>query len=147
MCIETASKLVGGDLYSQISTIALRLYTEAATYAESRGLILADTKFEFGLVPVSTSDSSSQEQLILIDEVLTPDSSRYWPLASYVPGGPQPSFDKQYLRDWLVKAGFRKGLEAGPQGKDDSGWVIEDSVVEGTRKRYVEVVRLLVDSG
>ncbi|KAF7352417.1 SAICAR synthetase [Mycena venus] len=70
-----------------------------------------------------------------------PDSSRYWPAAGYEPGRAQPSFDKQYLRDWLVGAGFRKGLEAGPTGSE--GWVIEESVVEGTRKRYEEVVAML----
>lgn len=130
------------DLYTKISQAALALYTEAALYAHSKGLILADTKFEFGLV----SESSSEAQLILIDELLTPDSSRYWPLEGYAPGGPQPSFDKQYLRDWLVASGFRKGLESGPEGKEGEGWLIEQSIVEGTRKRYDEVVGMLTSS-
>ncbi|KAJ6458673.1 phosphoribosylaminoimidazole-succinocarboxamide synthase [Mycena vitilis] len=139
---EQAAALVGDALYTQISTAALALYTAASEHAHSRGLILADTKFEFGLVPAGAA-----QQLILIDELLTPDSSRYWPAAGYEPGRPQPSFDKQYLRDWLVGAGFRKGLEAGPEdsnGKSgNAGWLIDASVVEGTRKRYEEVVKML----
>ena len=111
---------------------AVQLYKEASEYAATRGLILADTKFEFGLV---TSPETGKDEVILIDELLTPDSSRYWPAANYAPGGPQPSFDKQYLRDWLISSGFRKGLESGPEG---DGWTMTDSVVEGTRKRYIE---------
>jgi phosphoribosylaminoimidazole-succinocarboxamide synthase len=106
----------------------------------TRGLILADTKFEFGLVPAQQSEQS----LILIDEVVTPDSSRYWPLALYEPGGPQPSFDKQFVRDWLVKSGFRKGLETGPEGKSGEGWTIDEEVVKGTRERYGVVVAMLM---
>jgi phosphoribosylaminoimidazole-succinocarboxamide synthase len=117
----------------------LKLYATAADYAHSRGVILADTKFEFGLI-----SSSSGKTLILIDELLTPDSSRYWPLASYAVGGPQPSFDKQYVRDWLVGTGFRKGLESGPEGHAGEGWAIEESVVKGTRDRYAEAVELLM---
>jgi len=130
---------VGEALYAKISTVALALYEAAAAHAHERGIILADTKFEFGLVP---SDAGEQE-LIVIDELLTPDSSRYWPLEGYTAGKPQPSFDKQYLRDWLVGAGFRKGLEAGPEESADGGWVIEQKVVEGTRQRYQEVVAML----
>ncbi|KAJ6469003.1 hypothetical protein C8R47DRAFT_1150863 [Mycena vitilis] len=136
-----AAALVGDALYAQISAAALALYTTAAEYALTRGLILADTKFEFGLVPAA--GSSTATELLLIDEVLTPDSSRYWPAAGYEPGRPQPSFDKQYLRDWLVSQGFRKGLEAGPPGAEGAGWTIEPTVVEGTRKRYEEVVAML----
>jgi phosphoribosylaminoimidazole-succinocarboxamide synthase len=117
----------------------LKLYSTAADYARTRGLILADTKFEFGLV--QDEHDASKKQVIWIDEALTPDSSRYWPMEGYKAGGPQPSFDKQYLRDWLVQAGFRKGLESGPGGE---GWVIEESVVEGTGKRYAEAVQLLM---
>jgi phosphoribosylaminoimidazole-succinocarboxamide synthase len=151
-----AAKLIGEDLYGQISHAALDLYNTAASYAHARGVILADTKFEFGLVPHAAANTSStsdpvssepQQKLILIDELLTPDSSRYWPLASYAPGGPQPSFDKQYLRDWLVDAGFQKGLEDGPEGKEGEGWVIEENVVIGTKNRYEEAVRLLVGRG
>ncbi|KAF8159874.1 phosphoribosylaminoimidazole-succinocarboxamide synthase [Crassisporium funariophilum] len=134
----TAARLIGQELFDKISTAALKLYTEAADYAHSRGVILADTKFEFGLV-----SSGSDKELILIDELLTPDSSRYWPLEGYSPGGAQPSFDKQYLRDWLVSAGFRKGLESGPEGKEGQGWIIDESIVNGTRERYAEAVELL----
>ncbi|KAG5642105.1 hypothetical protein DXG03_003604 [Asterophora parasitica] len=136
---EQASKLLGEELYEEISTAAIQLYKTAADYARTRGVILADTKFEFGLVTSPTGEKS----LILIDELLTPDSSRYWPLASYAPGGPQPSFDKQYVRDWLVQQGFRKGLESGPEGHEGEGWVIEESVVQGTTERYAEAVNLL----
>ncbi|KZV66308.1 putative ADE1-phosphoribosylamidoimidazole-succinocarboxamide synthase [Peniophora sp. CONT] len=129
---ERAAEIIGQDLYDQISTVAIKLYKAAADYAHSRGLILADTKFEFGLIP---SQDGGKDQLILVDEALTPDSSRYWPLDGYAPGGPQPSFDKQYLRDWLTKEGFKKGLEA---GKDGNGWTMTEEVVQGTRGRYVE---------
>ena len=84
--------IVGRDRAEAIRRISLRLYEEAAAYAAQRGLIIADTKFEFGLC---------KDELILIDEVLTPDSSRFWPAAGYAPGRPQPSFDKQYVRDYL----------------------------------------------
>jgi len=139
---ELAAELIGAALYDQISTAALDLYKAAASYAETRGLILADTKFEFGLVP--SPPPSSLPQLILIDELLTPDSSRYWPLEGYESGKPQPSFDKQYLRDWLVEAGFQKGLESGKEGEEGQGWVIEESIVDGTKARYEEVVSLLM---
>ena len=121
------------------------MYEEAANYAQTRGVILADTKFEFGLVSRSSNGLEEEEkELILIDELLTPDSSRYWPLEEYAPGkGQQPSFDKQYVRDWLVKAGFRKGLESGPVGKEGQGWFIDEEVVKGTQERYAEAVDLL----
>lgn len=135
-----AAKLIGKELYEQIASTALKLYITAAEYARTKGLILADTKFEFGLVQ---EVGKSEKTLILIDEALTPDSSRYWPLEGYKAGGPQPSFDKQFLRDWLVQSGFRRGLESGPEGKEGEGWTIEDSVLEGTRKRYAEAVELL----
>jgi phosphoribosylaminoimidazole-succinocarboxamide synthase len=92
----------------------------------------------------TSPESDDDGELILIDEALTPDSSRYWPLQGYAPGGPQPSFDKQYLRDWLVSAGFRKGLEGGPEGKEGEGWMIDEEVVKGTRKRYVEARDMLL---
>ena len=93
---------------------------------------------------MSSSDGSEEKELILIDELLTPDSSRYWPLVEYAPGkAQQPSFDKQYVRDWLVKAGFWKGLESGPVGKEGQGWFIDEEVVKGTQKRYAEAVDLL----
>jgi phosphoribosylaminoimidazole-succinocarboxamide synthase len=131
--LDLAASIIGEDLYEKISSISLKLYATASSYARSKGIILADTKFEFGLI--------NGNELILVDEVLTPDSSRYWPLDEYQPGKSQPSFDKQYLRDWLVAAGFKKGLENGLDGK--SGWIIDDKVVEGTRQRYEEVVKKL----
>ncbi|KAI0092754.1 hypothetical protein BDY19DRAFT_983340 [Irpex rosettiformis] len=137
---ERAAQLIGQDLYNEVSSKAVRLYTEASEFAATRGLILADTKFEFGLI---TSPATGKEEVILIDELLTPDSSRYWPASSYAPGGSQPSFDKQYLRDWLTSSGFRKGLESGPEGSEGQGWTMIDSVVEGTRKRYAEAYSLL----
>ncbi|KAK7473096.1 Bifunctional purine biosynthetic protein ade1 [Stygiomarasmius scandens] len=136
---EKAASLIGQSLFNKISQAALQLYTEAADYALTKGVILADTKFEFGLI----KSPSGEEQLILVDEVLTPDSSRYWPLEGYEPGRGQQSFDKQYVRDWLVSEGFRKGLESGKEGEEGQGWTIEKSVVEGTRKRYQEAVDLL----
>ncbi len=95
---QTAS-LVGEDLAERVRDTTLTIYTAAADYALTHGIIIADTKFEFGLLG---------DQLILIDEALTPDSSRFWDAASYRPGGPQPSLDKQYVRDWLIASGWNK---------------------------------------
>ena len=128
-----AATLIGEEIYSKVSTVALELYKTASDYAVTKGLILADTKFEFG-ADLVTGD------IILIDELLTPDSSRYWPADQYEAGRSQPSFDKQYLRDWLTSTGFKKGLEDGPDGK---GWEMTPAVVEGTRKRYEEAWQLL----
>ncbi|KAN0138216.1 phosphoribosylaminoimidazole-succinocarboxamide synthase [Lactarius tabidus] len=130
--ISPTAALIGKELYDKISTAAVQLYTAAAEYAATRGLIVADTKFEFGLI---------EGELILIDEALTPDSSRYWPLEGYAPGRSQPSFDKQYLRDWLTSQGFRKGLEDGPDGV---GWTMSEEVVRGTRERYLSAKDLLL---
>jgi len=117
-----------GSLAEAIRDRALRLYGFASAVAERRGILLADTKFEFGLAheddPVDPLD-----QLILIDEALTPDSSRFWDAASYEPGRPQASFDKQFVRDWL---------QAQPWDKTAPGPSLPDDVVEGTRARYVE---------
>ncbi|GAB1523988.1 Bifunctional purine biosynthetic protein ade1 [Rhizoctonia solani] len=156
---DRAAEIVGKELCEKIASISVRIYKEAAEYAASRGVILADTKLEFGLVDVP----GGEPELILIDEVLTPDSSRYWPASEYklgkwklayragttlnqraFIGQSQPSFDKQYLRDWLTAEGFKKGLE---NGKDGQGWIMTDAVVEGTRKRYQEALNLLtIDS-
>ena len=135
-----AAELIGADLAGRIGRISLDLYSRAAEFASTRGIILADTKFEFGLVPSSPHSSSEERHLILIDEVLTPDSSRYWPAASYEPGKSQASFDKQYLRDWMVSEGFKTGLE---DGKDGEGWFISDAVVQGTATRYAEALHHL----
>ncbi|QRV91547.1 phosphoribosylaminoimidazole-succinocarboxamide synthase [Ceratobasidium sp. AG-Ba] len=136
---DRAAEIIGKELSEKISSVAVRLYKEAADYAASRGVILADTKFEFGLIEAE----GREPQLILIDEVLTPDSSRYWPAAGTNRGQSQPSFDKQYLRDWLTTEGFKKGLEA---GKDGQGWTMTEDVVQGTRKRYQEAWDLLTSN-
>ncbi|KAH7916357.1 hypothetical protein BJ138DRAFT_1139556 [Hygrophoropsis aurantiaca] len=134
---EIAAQLIGEKLYAKIAETSLRLYKTAAEYALSCGLILADTKFEFGLV-----SAGDEEQLILVDEVLTPDSSRYWPADEYEVGHGQPSFDKQYVREALKKAGYRTGLESGPEGKGE-GWSIDASVIRGTQERYRDAEKLL----
>jgi phosphoribosylaminoimidazole-succinocarboxamide synthase len=108
------------DLAQRVRDVALALYRRAAGHCESVGLILADTKFELGLV---------DGELILVDEVLTPDSSRFWEAATYEPGGPQASFDKQFVRDWL---------EDQPWDKTAPGPELPDDVIAGTRARYVE---------
>jgi phosphoribosylaminoimidazole-succinocarboxamide synthase len=128
-----------GTLAEAIRDRALRLYGYGAAVAARRGIVLADTKFEFGLVaaPDTAGGSSTsgdepndpRDRLILIDEALTPDSSRFWDAASYVPGRPQASFDKQFVRDWL---------ETQPWDKTDPGPALPDDVVAGTRARYVE---------
>ncbi|KAI9776043.1 MAG: Bifunctional purine biosynthetic protein ade1 [Geoglossum umbratile] len=112
---DKAISLVGPAYAPQIATLALSLYATAHDYALSKGLIIADTKFEFGVDLTTTPPS-----IILVDEVLTPDSSRFWPLNKYEPGRPQDSFDKQYLRDWLVGEGL-----GGKEGVEMPGWVAE----------------------
>ena len=101
------------------------IFREARTWAETRGIIIADTKFEFGMV---------DGRLTLIDEVLTPDSSRFWPAEGYAPGKSQPSFDKQYLRDWLLKQ---------PWDKTPPPPTLPDEIVEATRARYLDAYRIL----
>lgn len=103
--MEQAARLVGPELARRLRELTLRIYQTAAEYAESRGILIADTKFEFGLI---------DGQLVLADEVLTPDSSRFWPKESYRPGGPQPSYDKQYVRDYLESIGWNKQPPAPP---------------------------------
>jgi phosphoribosylaminoimidazole-succinocarboxamide synthase len=119
------AELVGGRRAGELDELSLRLYAAGAAHARSRGLILADTKFEFGEL---------DGQLILIDELLTPDSSRYWPADQYTPGGAQPSFDKQFLRDFLDHSGWNK--EPPPPA-------LPASVVTGTAARYEEALRRL----
>jgi len=122
-----AAALVGDRVLSRIRDLTLRLYGEGAGYAESRGIIVADTKFEFGLLP--PDGRPDEERLILIDEALTPDSSRFWPRDSYSPGGPQPSFDKQFVRDYLEQIHWNKQPPV-PSLPDD--------VVAKTREKYLE---------
>jgi phosphoribosylaminoimidazole-succinocarboxamide synthase len=124
----TAAALVGAGLYAQVERIALALYRFAAAHAEARGIILADTKFELGLDRDGT--------IVLADEALTPDSSRFWPAAEYAPGRPQPSYDKQYVRDYCESLGWDK-TAPGPEVPAD--------VVAGTRARYVEAFELLTE--
>jgi phosphoribosylaminoimidazole-succinocarboxamide synthase len=113
------------ELMGRVRDVSIALYQFAADHARDRGVILADTKFEFGL---DNADPTHPE-LIVGDEVLTPDSSRYWPADTYEPGHGQPSFDKQYVRDWASGSGWDKTPPA-PEVPAD--------VVEGTRARYVE---------
>jgi phosphoribosylaminoimidazole-succinocarboxamide synthase len=110
-----------------LASLSVEIYLRAAEYADSRGLILADTKFEWGW------DRRTGE-LLLVDEVLTPDSSRYWPKAGYQPGGPQPSFDKQFVRDWLESSGWDK---ASPPPS------LPADVVARTRAKYIEAYEIL----
>ena len=124
--IETMAKAVGAELTAKLRDLTLEIYRRAAAYAESRGILLADTKFEFGL--------DDAEKVVWIDEALTPDSSRFWPRASWRPGGSPPSYDKQFLRDWLEKSGWDKSPPAP---------VLPADVVAGTRARYVEAYETL----
>jgi phosphoribosylaminoimidazole-succinocarboxamide synthase len=122
---EQAAALIGKDLAEKVRSISLEIYRRAAAYAEPRGVILADTKFEFGLL---------NNNLLWIDEALTPDSSRFWPAAQYNPGGPQPSFDKQFVRDYLERIRWPK-TPPGPE--------LPPEVVASTRAKYREAYRLL----
>ena len=121
---------LGHDFAVWLRDMSLAYYEEAAEKALKKGLILADTKFEFGFVP-------GRKFPILIDEALTPDSSRYWPADRYEPGGPQPSFDKQYVRDWLDVSGWDK--QSPPPA-------LPDEVVAKTREKYVECYEILTGS-
>jgi phosphoribosylaminoimidazole-succinocarboxamide synthase len=123
---EQAAELVGEPLAKAVRSMTLEIYNRAAAYAEPRGVILADTKFEFGLL---------NDELIWIDEALTPDSSRFWPADEYRPGGAQPSFDKQFVRDYLERIQWPKT----PPGPD-----LPPDVVAATRAKYREAYRLLV---
>jgi len=123
---EAAAKVVGAELLARLKTLTLELYAHGVAHAESKGIILADTKFEFGL-----TDSG---ELLLIDEMMTPDSSRYWPKDLYAPGGPQPSFDKQYVRDYLESIKWNKQPPVPSLPAD---------VVAGTRSKYLDAYRRL----
>jgi phosphoribosylaminoimidazole-succinocarboxamide synthase len=125
---DRAAELVGDRaLMERVRATSIELYSFAAAHARERGVILADTKFEFGLDPAG--------ELVVGDEVLTPDSSRYWPADTFEVGRGQPSFDKQYVRDWASQSGWDKQPPAPP---------IPDEVVAGTRARYVEAYELIV---
>jgi phosphoribosylaminoimidazole-succinocarboxamide synthase len=123
---EQAASLVGKGLAERLRAVSIDIYRRAAAHAAPRGILLADTKFEFGLL---------DNELIWIDEALTPDSSRFWPAAEYKPGGPQPSFDKQFVRDYLERIRWPKT----PPGPD-----LPPDVVAATRAKYREAYRILV---
>ncbi len=125
---ERAAALCGEDRYREAKSAALELYRFASEHAEARGIILADTKFELGVAPDGA--------LVLGDEALTPDSSRFWPVAEFEPGRPQPSFDKQFVRDWCESQGWDK-TPPGPELPED--------LVAGTRARYVEAFERLTE--
>jgi len=119
---------IGAELAAQVRDLSLEIYRRALAWAEPRGIIIADTKFEFGLA------GGADGKLLLIDEVLTPDSSRFWPQEDYKPGGPQASYDKQYLRDYLESLGWNKQ----PPPPE-----LPAEVVANTRSRYVQALKTL----
>jgi phosphoribosylaminoimidazole-succinocarboxamide synthase len=121
-----AEKVVGAELARKVRAVSIQLYTEAAEYARAKGIIIADTKFEFG-----TDDKSN---LVLIDEILTPDSSRFWPAAEYRVATSPPSYDKQIVRDWL---------ETQPWNKRAPAPKLPADVLKKTSEKYQEVLRLL----
>ena len=124
---EKTVDLIGRELAENIRDISIRIYEESAAYAQSRGIIIADTKFEFGLL---------NDGLNLIDELLTPDSSRFWPARGYRPGRSQPSYDKQFVRDWLVQTGWDKNPPA-PE--------LPPEIVKKTAKKYAEALKRLTE--
>ncbi|WP_243309964.1 phosphoribosylaminoimidazolesuccinocarboxamide synthase [Fundidesulfovibrio agrisoli] len=123
--LDKAKGMIGPELFAKVQDTALSIYSQAREYAAGRGILIADTKFEFGMIG---------DELILIDEVLTPDSSRFWPAAGYQPGKAQPSYDKQYVRDWLESVGFNKQPPAPHMPAE---------VAERTRSKYLEAYREL----
>jgi len=128
IAFERMTVIVGRKVAEQLRDLSIRIYKEAHEYALTKGIILADTKFEWGW-----HDGAP----MLVDEALTPDSSRYWPQASWVPGKNPPSFDKQYLRDWLTSSGWNKEPPAP---------VLPEDVIENVRERYLEAYRALTGS-
>ena len=127
---DEAARLVGGPLMEHLRALTLEIYRRGCEHAESKGIIIADTKFEFGL----SEKTGGDQEIILIDEVLTPDSSRFWPRASYTPGHGVPSFDKQFVRDYLEEIRWDK------QPPVPS---LPEEVVRKTREKYIEAFRLL----
>ncbi|MFA5890338.1 MAG: phosphoribosylaminoimidazolesuccinocarboxamide synthase [Actinomycetota bacterium] len=122
---DQACEIAGRATMERLRDLTLGLYTQAAAYALERGIIIADTKFEFGVI---------DGEIVLVDEALTPDSSRFWPASEYVPGGATPSFDKQYVRDWLDASGW----DHTPPGPD-----LPSDVITNTRAKYVEAYERL----
>jgi phosphoribosylaminoimidazole-succinocarboxamide synthase len=127
----TMASQIGAALAAQVRDLSLAIYQRALAWAEPRGIIIADTKFEFGL---AASADGTDEKLLLIDEVLTPDSSRFWPQEDYRPGGPQKSYDKQYLRDYLESLGWNKQPPPPP---------LPAEVIADTRTRYLQALKTL----
>jgi phosphoribosylaminoimidazole-succinocarboxamide synthase len=125
-----AGAIVGSARIAQLRELSIEIYRRGAAHALTRGIIVADTKFEFGVV----QDASGRESLMLIDEVLTPDSSRFWPADQYAPGGAQPSYDKQYVRDHLEAIGWNKQPPAPG---------LPDDVITKTREKYLDAHRLI----
>ncbi len=123
---EVAEQIVGAEIAAKVRDLAIQLYTEAAEFAATKGIIIADTKFEFGL--------DAENNIYLIDEILTPDSSRFWPAASYQVGMSPPSFDKQFVRDWL---------ETQPWNKKAPAPRVPVDVAQQTADKYAEALRLL----
>jgi phosphoribosylaminoimidazole-succinocarboxamide synthase len=123
---ERVEKIIGNDLAQRVKSLSMAVYKKARDFAEQRGILIADTKMEFGM---------KDGKLILIDELLTPDSSRFWPKNEYQPGGPQKSFDKQYLRDYLLSIRWDKKPPA-PQ--------LPEEIVQKTREKYLEAYERLV---
>lgn len=131
---DRAASLIGNSLAERVRAVSIELYRRASAYAAPRGILLADTKFEFGLLHCALDSPEAVNSLIWIDEALTPDSSRFWPAAQYHPGGPQPSFDKQFVRDYLERIRWPK-TPPGPELPPD--------VVAATRAKYREAYRIL----
>jgi phosphoribosylaminoimidazole-succinocarboxamide synthase len=125
---EETRKRIGSELSERVRDLTLTLYRKGAAFAQTKGIIIADTKFEFGLV---------DDELILIDELLTPDSSRFWPKGAYKPGGQQQSYDKQYMRDYLVSIRWNKTPPPPP---------LPEEVVRNTRLKYLEALKQLSGS-
>jgi phosphoribosylaminoimidazole-succinocarboxamide synthase len=123
---HSAAEIVGSKYAQRIESMALDLYNRARHYAKERGIIIADTKFEFGL-------DEAADEVVLVDEILTPDSSRFWPLESYKVGRSQDSFDKQYLRDWLTREGLK--------GKE--GVEMPEEIANKTSEKYQEAFEML----
>ncbi|MGH9788571.1 MAG: phosphoribosylaminoimidazolesuccinocarboxamide synthase, partial [Candidatus Acidiferrales bacterium] len=132
--MDEAAAAIGRPLAEKLRGLTLDIYRRTSHYARSRGLILADTKFEFGL---PAQAGTLDDKVLLIDEVLTPDSSRFWAVDTYQPGEPQPAFDKQFVRDYLEASGWNKQPPAPALPPD---------IIEATRQRYREAYRRLTGS-
>ena len=126
---EQAATIIGQEIVQRLKELTLSLYSRGVEYALTRAIIICDTKFEFGLI---------DGKITIVDEMLTPDSSRFWPADQYSPGKPQPSFDKQFVRDYLEKIGWNKQPPA-PE--------LPDEIVQATSAKYVEALRLLTGRG